>query len=55
MKITFEKMEEMTKDFTNLLENYWYVIRTKECSIIPQEQENQEKYAKELMEKWNIH
>jgi queuine/archaeosine tRNA-ribosyltransferase len=51
----FEKMEEMTKDFSNLLENYWYVVRTKECSIIPQEQENQEKYVKDLMKKWNIH
>jgi DUF438 domain-containing protein len=46
--------DEIKKDFENLLQNYWYVIRTRECTLLPKEQEQNEKYAKNLMEKWNI-
>lgn len=44
----------LKKDFANLLENYWYMIRTKECTLLPGEQEKNEKYAQDLMKKWKI-
>jgi hypothetical protein len=46
--------EELLKDFTTLLENYWYVIRTRDCTIFKNEQDNNETYAKALMEKYHI-
>jgi len=46
--------DELKKDLVNLLENYWYAIRTRDCSILRYEQNKQEEYCKELMRKYKI-
>lgn len=52
--IRYDDIEELKKDFENLLENYWYSIRTRECTLLQKEQESNEKYAKDLYEKYKI-
>ena len=46
--------DELKKDLVNLLENYWYAIRTRDCTILEYEQNKQEEYCKELMRKYKI-
>jgi hypothetical protein len=52
--ITAEKIAELRKDFETLCAAYWYAISTRECHRFPGEQEKDELFAKELMEKWSI-
>lgn len=49
-----ESINDLRSDFVNLLENYWLVIRTRECTRLPGEQERDEQWATDLAKKWNI-
>lgn len=50
--INEEYVKNLQEDFKLLLENYWYVIRTKGGYRIPKEWDYDEQWAKQLMEKW---
>lgn len=54
MLMNEEKIQELQEDFMNLLESYWYILRTKDCKPFSSEQEELEHWAKELMIKWKI-
>lgn len=50
--IEVKEVKDLATDFENLLENYWYAIRTRDCTRLPNEQDRDEKYAQDLQKIW---
>jgi hypothetical protein len=49
-----KKEDETLEDLKNLIDNYWYAIRTRGLTEIPEETAKLEKYCKELAEKYKV-
>jgi len=51
-EIKQKELSRLIDDFQNLMENYWYAIRTRSSTPLPGDQEKSEVYAKELSKFW---
>lgn len=45
-------LKELMDDFYNLIEDAWVFVRKRNLTPLPREQEKNEKYVKDLFEKW---
>jgi len=47
-------VEELKKDFENILQAYWYAIRTRDSYHTPAEQIRDEHWTVGMMKKWGV-
>lgn len=47
-------LKELLDDFANLLDNSWYYVGCMGLTPLPGDQERNQKYLKELYEKWEF-
>ncbi len=49
------KEKKMEDDFKNLIQNFWYILQTRDCSFLPDEFEKWQQYAKNLAKEYDVH
>jgi len=54
-EMTTEDVKKMKKDFDSLIENFWYILQTRDSTLFPKEIEDWRTYAKDLAKKYEVY